>query len=369
MEVAATTSSAPVTTPNTQNLGNDRGDGGRETEPQHGTEIQGEKEGIHAEEKQAPKPKVKKKFVVDKKEVELELDDETTDKYIQKALAADKRFSEARKREQELEAIAHQVHQKRQELEQFMAALDDDSSAQEILLKKLGPERFRQLAEAYLAPVVQEEILKERNPLEYELKKTQRELEIERKEKNARLEAEKRQKYESEVNELKTKTVQEYENAILKAMDTGAIPRNERSIAQFADYMRKLVERGQEVTEEAVNHIARTVKEDKIDDIKWLVSGFSQMAKQAMEAKDDGKLIKIGDELTQMFGEDMVNLIRRSDLAKIRAGQPNIPKQILDTPRVDPKQGQQSKLMSPDEWRDEVRNRALQIDAESRRAR
>lgn len=366
MEVASTTS-APVTTPNVQTA-NDRGNPGGEESNQNGTEIQGKKEGIHAE-KAEPKPKVKKKFIVDKKEVELELDDAETDKYIQKALAADKRFGEARKREQELETIAHQVHQKRQELEQFMAALDDDSQAQEILLKKMGPERFRQLAESYLAPVVQDEILRERNPLEYELKKTQRELEQERKEKNARIEQEKKQKYESEVNELKTKTAQEYEGMIVKAIESGFIPKNERSITHFADYMRKLVERGQDVTEESVNHIARTVKEDKIDDIKWLVSGFSQMAKQAIEAKDDGKLIKIGDELTQMFGEDMVNLIRRSDLAKIRAGQPNIPKQILDTPRVDPKKGQQAKPMSPDEWRDEVRNRALQIDAEARRAR
>jgi len=364
MESTAT-SSVPSTTPVT--AGNDRGHSGNDIESnQNGTEIQGEKEGIHAEEKPAPKPKVKKKFVVDKKEVELELDDAETDKYIQKALAADKRFAEARKREQELESIATKIHRERQELEQFMAALDDDGSAMEILLKKLGPQRMRQLAEDFLAPVVQEEILREKNPLEYELKKTQKELEQERKEKAARIEAEKRAKFESEVNELKTKTAQEYEGMIVKAIEGGFLPKNERSIAQFADYMRKLVERGQEVTEESLNYIARSVKEDKIDDIRWLVSGFTEMAKKATEAKDDNQLIKIGGELTAMLGEDVVNLIRRSDLAKIRAGQPNIPKQIFETPKTQLKTAPE-KPMSPDEWRDEVRQRALQLDAESKK--
>lgn len=361
MEVAATTS-APVTTPNVQTA-NDRGNPVGEEVSQNGTEIQGEKEGIHAEKAEA-KPKVKKKFVVDKKEVELELDDETTDRYIQKALAADKRIEAAAKERRELEGMASQIQQQRAQLQQLFQTLQggDEETAQQMLIQAMGPERFAAISKKYLLTQYEYDQL---SP------EARRAYDAERRAVAAEEQLQQRQRTDEEmkINELKSQNSKEFEGMIIKAIETNMIPKSERAIGHFVDYMKKFVERDIPIDEQAMTRIASAVKEDNIITIRGLVSGFTEEAKKALASKDQQKLVKIGEELTSLFGDEIISLIRRSDLAKLRSSQPELPKQIFETPRVDAKSSQQTKNMSPDEWRDEVRNRALQIDAEARRAR
>lgn len=359
-ETVTTASTSTTQTPNTtaQTVAHDRGHSGKEV-PARADKSQSEIADNLTEEKkeESPKPKVKKKYVVDKKEYELELDDETTDRFIQKGLAADKRLMEIASERKQLEQLASQIHEQRAQLQSFFELLQggDEQAAEQMLLQAMGPERFAAVAKKHLLTQYEYDQLSPEARRAYDAERRAEQLQ-------AQIQQREAMEQEARVKELQSTSAKEFEGMIIKALESNVIPRNERSIAHFVDYMKKYVERDLPIDETAMERIASQVKEDNIVTIRGMVQGFVEQAKAAKEAKDNNKLIRIGEELTGLFGEDIIDILRRSDLAKLRASQPELPKQILETPKVDTMPKKHQGYMSEDEWAEQRRKAAAEYD-------
>ena len=289
----------------------------------------------------------KKKLIVDKKEIEV--DDEQLIRFAQKGAAAEKRLFELSKERKQVEAREQTITQKEQQLDAIFKALQDDPVS--VLKKLLGDKsKVREKVEPFLAEEIKYEQMDPRERAFLEEKSRRETLEAQIKE---REESDKQKEFETHKN----RAADEFQKIIIHAMDKGGLPKTPRHIKAFASYMQKAIDKDQPINEETVGRIANLVREDNIDDIRELVGGYAEQAKKAEEAKDFPTLVKLGNEIVDILGETTVNLIRRADLAKLKASQPQVPKQTFETPRAQqpaPKKG----YMNMDEWKEWTKRNA-----------
>lgn len=228
----------------------------------------------------APKKKVPafKKFKVGDEEVALSEEDIARD--YSKWKAADQKFREAAEARKSVEA--------------FMKALEEDPES--VLNDKRLPLNRRKLAEKWLLQQIDEEL----NPPDpRDAKLTEAEKKLKEYEERERKEAEEKQKQEREALREQRKTaISNTLNEAMKSSQLSAHPESAAAVLrEMAMYMRAARVRGEEVTpQELVEHVHNT--------------RFHQMYTLAHQFE--------GDELIEFLGEEIVNRIRKADLARIR---------------------------------------------------
>jgi len=92
----------------------------------------------------------------------------------------------------------------------------------------------------------------------------------------------------------------EYEKQIMKGLETKALPKNASTVRAMAAYMQQAVNAGIEVP---IETIADLVHNDKVTDAKSILGSMD------------------GDQILKFVGEEIVNKIRKADLARLRGGQ------------------------------------------------
>lgn len=213
----------------------------------------------------------------------------------QKAAAADKRFQEAMTARQQAEALVNLLKS------DFTKLIDDPR------LNIPEEQKRKMMEEWYKRKYIDPEILTPEQ-------KKQREMEMELQRYREQEANNKKQAEQKAIKDLEDYHRENYQKVIIGALQTEGIPKTEFTVKRMADLMAKNLQMGLDLTPE---HLATLVREDYMNEIKALFG-----------ASD-------GETLMKLVGDDFTNKIRRADLERLRAGQPQVPKPIIETPKAD----------------------------------
>lgn len=278
-------------------------------------------EGSQSEEaKQVETPQTiqanKKKFLlkVDGEDVEEEIDlndEKEMTARLQLARAAKKRMSEA-------------VAEKRKAFE-IIKAFEADP---ETMLSRLGP-KGREIAEQYLLKQIQDDML---SPEEKEHRELKKKLEA-YEQKEAR---EKQEREQAAQQKKEYEYAQNFQSTIIEALNKSGLPKTPTNVKRMAAIMSNNLELGLELTPD---DLAMEVFNERQEEIKAIIKDAD------------------GDQLIKIFGKDIANKIRKSDLKALQEKN----SQLFQTgtrPEKSQKTAPPAKgYQTIDEWKAEVERR------------
>lgn len=280
-----------------------------------GTEGQdGQQETATQAAAKAALAKRKIKLKIDGQEIEEEYDpndEEAIRRDRQLARAAEKRMSEAR--------------DKTKKAFEIIQAFEKDP---ETMLARLGP-KGREIAEKYLLKQIQDEML---TPEQKQAREEKEELERYRKEKQTAAEKEAADELSKQENEY----AQQFQNTIIDAVKKSGLPKSPELVKRMASLMAKNLDLGLDLT---ADDLVFEVKKD-----------LTSMLKSVIGDAD-------GEQLIEMFGPDVANKIRKSDLRKLQEGQMKV---FGNTPKNDGGNRPPERPKRPqtiEEWRADVARR------------
>ena len=248
---------------------------------------------------------------------ELELPEAEVIARAQRSSAADKRFQEAQMTKKQAEAFINALRT------DFTKLIDDPSLG-------IADDKKQQMIEDYYrAKYIEPQLL---TPEQQQQKKMEAELKRYRDQE----ESVKRQQHEEHLKMLEQHHVNNYQQIIIKALNTEGLPKTEYTTKRMADLMSKNLQMGLDLTPE---HLAQLVREDYVNEQKSLFSATD------------------GDTLLKLMGEDVVNKIRKADLARLKAGIPKVPEAIVDTAKANQESNARRTFKSMDEERAEREER------------
>lgn len=226
----------------------------------------------------------KRKFKVDGADVEVDLADEKAlETWIQKGLAADKRFTEASKYRKDSEAL--------------LAALQRNPMAVLERIAKMTGGDPRKIVEDWLYKNhVQLESL---SPEDRQKELDRRELEDRRTGDKQREDQAKAQKHEEAVKAYRG----HYEKEVISALQEGGLPRTPRTVERMAHYILDARKAGVKLTAKDVLPLVR--------------SDYEQEFRELMGPMN-------ADVLSGLLGDDVLKKLREHELAKLK-GQGNPP--------------------------------------------
>ena len=254
--------------------------------------------------------KEKFKLTVDGKEFEEELDwndKEGIKRKLQMAHAAEKRMSEAKA----AKAKAFDI----------VKAFEENP---ENILKRLGP-KGREVAEKFLLEQIQNDMLTPEEKEYRELKKYKEMTEAEKA--KAKEESEKSAKQAQEY-----KYAQEFQTTIISALEKSGLPKTPELVKRMAGIMQKNLSLGLDLTPE---DLVIEVKKDALAFVK-AIAGDSD-----------------GDQLLELFGKEIANKIRKSDLKKLKEKQDQVFQQPQSKQQTQSKR-REDRPMSIDEWKESI---------------
>lgn len=273
-----------------------------------------------AQNEQPKEPPKKQKYVFEGKEIEV--DDEHAKRLVQKGMLFDKKGFEIAKYERGLKEKAAQVEQQEQQIAQLMGDLKEHGLA--VLEELAGPEKLRQMAEQWLRPRIEREMLPPEQQQQLSLQ-----------EENARLRQMIEQRQQAELQhrqELETQQwIENYNQTIVKALQLGGVPRTDFTAAEMATWMQRGLDKNIEYTPE---QLAGLVKQDNIMRVGSLTEHYVREIEEGRKAGDSSRVVKSGEALVELLGEPVMFAIGKYYLARTKGSQPAQPKQILDTPKV-----------------------------------
>jgi hypothetical protein len=105
------------------------------------------------------------------------------------------------------------------------------------------------------------------------------------------------------------------------------------------------------------------VKEDNNLRVSSLTHVYVSQIEDAKKRGDIAAVESLGEQLVGVLGEPVMYAIGKYHLAKMQRGQPAVPKQILDTPKVPTKQATKPRAyMSEDEYAAERKRRVAAME-------
>lgn len=208
-------------------------------------------------------------------------DEEAVKREIMKARGADKRFKDAA--------------QQRHEAEQFLSMLKDPKSLRKVLADPRIGVDVKKFAEDYLWEQIQEQKM---SPEERAARDERRELEELRSERDREKEARSVREKEAQIAHFE----RQYEDTIVKALDTGKIPKTNASVKRMAELLSVAIDKGLDLSPA---ELVEEVRKDFLSDISSLLN-----------ASD-------GDMLMQFLGEANAEKLRKADLKRLKSAQGN----------------------------------------------
>ena len=298
------------------------GDSGGSAPAATGSESTGSDSAVNDSNAPEGEPKVetptqemkrKYKLKVDGQEFEEEIDlndEEGMKRRLQLSRAADKRMSEAKADKKKAFDI--------------IKAFEEDP---ESMLKRLGP-KGREIAEKYLLSQIQDEMMS----------KEEKELRDLRRENETFKQAQEREKKDRESQAISKKEheyAESFQQTIITALNKSGLPKTPELVKRMANVMAKNLEHGLELT-----------PDDLVIEVK---NDITALLKSVIGDAD-------GEHLVAMFGEDVANKIRRSDIKKLQERQSQVHQPRTQQRDTQSKSQAPQKKMSLDEWRESLKN-------------
>lgn len=357
-EVTHSNNVPAVTTPNTDTT-TEESSGFSVNEPDHEYEVDDAgmlKRAVDNAQKEVPTQPQAKKAAPEKKTLTVdrapvEMSEEDRDRWAQKGIANEKRWVEIAREKKTLQQQAERVGQLEQKLQGMIEAFEE--RPMDVLVHRHGREGARKFVEPFLA----EEIKAEMMP-EHERALRARDQEI------ALLKGRLGQTAQTEAQTAHAKQVeaevQGFSNIIIKALNEVGIPKTDFTAAEMADHMHRAMLNKIEYTPE---RLASLVREDNILRVAALTEQFSKYAEHCYKEQNWQGVIAAGEAMEDILGAIVVKTLRYLDLSRLKAGQPMVPQQILETPRATQDgSGEKKPYMTEDEYATERRRRAQAID-------
>lgn len=303
-------------------------------------------------EEKPKEPAAKRKLVVDKEEIELDEDQIT--RWAQKGIALEKKSYSIAKSDKEVKATQAAVAKREAELAETYEALKTGSF--EVLEELHGPEKARELAEAYLRPKIEKEIqLSEMSPQDRKVYDA---------EQRARAAEERAAKIESTQQQEKM-TAEEaqwskhYQKVIIDTLKEGGVPQTDYTAAEVAAWIR----RGKaHKIEYNPQQLAQLVKEDNILRVGALTKNYVDQIAESRKTNNVDGINSAGEALVELLGEPVMYAIAKYYVTKKVSEQPSMPKKIIDTAKTT-QNDQPRKRMTEDEYKAEIKRRAAAIDS------
>lgn len=267
-------------------------------------------------EQQAQALKKKYKYKVDGNEVEEEIDfsdEENIKQKLSLAKAAQKRMQESAK--------------VKKEAEQFIKALKENPL--EILQDErlMGSAKFREVAEAFLAKQLQQEML---------TPEQRRQMEIENElNKYKQQEAKAKEKTEQEqMAKLQQHYQQELQSTIVEALQSVNLPKTKKTIASMASLISKSMQHGLDLDAKTLGKMVR--------------QQYEQDLREMFESSSE-------DSLLSILGDSVTNKIRKADLKRLKNATGF--QQKVEKPKSNYNEQQPSRALTKEEWRAEIDKR------------
>lgn len=292
----------------------------------------------------------KRTLTVDK--TNLSLTEEERDRWAQKGIANEKRWVEIAREKKQLQEAAVRVNEMEARLTGLLKQFEDKPI--EALVQRHGKEKVRTLVEPFLAQEIREEMLPA-----HEKALRAKDAEIARL--NGQIAGVQGQKQQEAYGQEVQSEIQKANEIIIKALNEQGIPRTDFTAAEMADHMLRGIQRKIPYTPE---QLASLVREDNILRVAALTEQYSTYAEQCYKSNNLQGVLSAGEAMEDLLGPQVVKTLRYLDLARLKAGQPMVPQQILETPRVnqDTEKKTGSKYMSEDAYAEERKRRAAAID-------
>lgn len=225
----------------------------------------------------------KKKYLlkVDGQDIEEEFDsndEESVKKMLQLGHGAKKRMAEA-------------AADKKKAFEIVKAFESDPES----MLRRLGP-KGREIAEKYLVNILEDEM---RSPEEREYRQLKKENETYKQ----REQGEKDEREKSVQAKKENDYAQSFQQTIIQALEKSKLPKTPELVKRMAGLMAKNLEYGLELTSD---DLAEEAKKDLTSIIKSMIGDSD------------------GDHLINLFGPDVANKIRKSDIKRLQEKQSEV---------------------------------------------
>lgn len=255
------------------------------------------------------------KLKVDGEEIEEQIDladEEGLKRQLQLARAAQKRMQEASRQKAEAESFIQRL--KTNPLE----VLNDPS---------LGV-NFRQIAEEYLAEQLEQELM---SPEEKRIREAERII----REREAEMKAAREREESEQIERLKNHYAQDYDKKITEALQTSGLPKTPKTVKRMAELMKMNLSNGLDLEPK---DLVQLVREDYVQEMKSIFGAAD------------------GEALFNLLGDDVVTKIRKTDLQKLKAKLPQSRKQSIGSSQ---KQSEPKRALTRDEWREEIRRRAM----------
>lgn len=317
-----------------------------------------DKPETQAQDKKAPaEPKSFKTVKIDGKE--LQLDEDTYHRYVQKGIGAEKRYAEAAKLMREAQARIDELSKKQAEIAEKSKRYGDEPDWDYLIDQAKGdPQRLakvRQKAEQWLISQLE---LEAASPEAQELARQKAENERIRKEN----EDYKKQAQAREMEQLTAKHRATIESTIMEALEISGLPKTEWNVRHMADLMSKAIRGKYELTPQ---QLALQVKSERIDNNKAILGEYAKGIIEAYKNKDSQKVAFLGKAMEELFTPEVIDAVRAYDLTNLSAAQPNIPKPVVETPATEkPLETRKSHYLSEDEERERRQRVAAEAQAE-----
>lgn len=241
----------------------------------------------------------------------------------QKGTAAERRMEEAQKMRAQNEAFVKLLKT------DFTKLLDDPNLGLDEEQKRTMLEQYykrKYIDPSVLTPEQQKQRANEERLAAYEAKEK----------------ADLQQAHQSKLDQLEAHHRENYQKVIISALETGGLPKTDFTVRRMCDLMAKNLQMGLDLAPE---HLAKLVREDYENETKTLYSATD------------------GETLLKLLGDDIANKIRKADLARLKAGMPNVPSPTLDTPKTLTAPEAPKKPLTMDQMREERDRKAREAQA------
>jgi hypothetical protein len=262
---------------------------------------------------EAPPKQEARKYKIKVDGTEEELDEETTLKLAQLGRAANKRFQEAA-------AL-------RKQSEDFINLLKTDP--RKVLSNPAIGVDLKKFAEDYLIEQIEQEKL---TPEQIKIKELESfKAQVEEEKHQAELKRQDEQK-----RQLEEHYARDYEEKFQAALGSSGLPRTPYTVKRMAEYMSMAIKNG--IGDIEPKNVVELVRQDYMKDVAALL-GQSD-----------------GDALLQILGDQIANKIRKTDLARLKAGNPQKQTATPATPNQQkneqPRNPVNNRYMTTHEWRE-----------------
>lgn len=290
------------------------------------------------------------------KEVDFEADEEEVKRLIQRGYGSNEAYHEAKRLREEAERLSNEAYRHKQQQEERKKTYKSDPMAairnavQELIDSGVDPRTARAAGEQWLYEKIQEDEMspdaRRAKELEAELKKRD---ELEAKTKKEQEEA----KLNQEAAEYRKQVVPE----IIKHMDTLGLAKTAGNISTIA---RRLQIAAKKNTPMTIERAVELTHQDNQSYVQSTVGVQTKVLNEAYKNKDYDSALKLGREIEQFLGEEVVVALQRYGILKHKSKTPAMPSQIPDTAKTKAAPSDVPSYMSQEEWAEERKRRAAE---------